>query len=99
MLSQCDSCLVTFDNKNLYRNHRKKCVTTATITTYAGEQIVLHRNQDHVFLCYCSHPACPKPNGFVTAEAVQKHMKKLQTTWLGPEEKASNRSFTSENCF
>ncbi|KAI6137493.1 hypothetical protein EDD17DRAFT_1517267 [Pisolithus thermaeus] len=32
---------------------------------------------------------CPREKGFGTADALQKHMKKLQTTWLGPDEKAS----------
>ncbi|KAF8415664.1 hypothetical protein L210DRAFT_3512239 [Boletus edulis BED1] len=91
----CESCASDFDEKNLYINHYKKCVTTVAVTTYSGEKMTLHRNENKVFLCYCSHPACPKSAGFTRSEGLLKHMKRLKTTWIGAEKKTPSNQPTS----
>ena len=88
----CDICSLSFDNKNLYITHRKKCVPAATIVAHTSQVIDLTHNNNKVFLCYCSNSTCPKPGGFTTADALQRHMKTLKTKWLGMEAKASVQS-------
>ena len=83
----CDSCTSHFDNKNLYISHKKKCIPTGTVITYLAEKLTLHHNESRVFLCYCSHPDCLKLTGFTIGEGILKHMKKLQTKWMGVEKK------------
>ncbi|KAI6025416.1 hypothetical protein EDC04DRAFT_2606298 [Pisolithus marmoratus] len=89
MPRSCNECSLEFDNKVLHDMHWKKCIKTVTFVTHTGEQITITRHQNGTFVCYCSHPKCPKEKGFVTVDALQKHMKTLKTTWLGPEKKAS----------
>ncbi|KAI5986733.1 hypothetical protein EDC04DRAFT_2614980 [Pisolithus marmoratus] len=89
MPHSCNECSLEFDNKVLHDMHWKKCIKTVTFVTHTGEQITITRHQNGTFVCYCSHPKCPKEKGFVTVDALQKHMKTLKTTWLGPEKKAS----------
>ncbi|KAI6038322.1 hypothetical protein EDC04DRAFT_2604044, partial [Pisolithus marmoratus] len=88
MPHSCKECNLEFDNKVLHDTHWKKCVKTVTFVTHTGEQVTVTRHQNGTFVCYCSHPKCPKEKGFVTVDALQKHMKTLKTTWLGPEKKA-----------
>ncbi|KAI5982121.1 hypothetical protein EDC04DRAFT_2915922 [Pisolithus marmoratus] len=75
MPHSCKECGLEFDNKNIHDAHWKKKS--------------LDRHANGTFLCYCSHPKCPKEVGFATVDALGKHMKNLKTTWLGPEKKAS----------
>ncbi|KAI5990273.1 hypothetical protein EDC04DRAFT_2614205 [Pisolithus marmoratus] len=89
MPCSCNECSLEFDNKVLHDMHWKKCIKTVTFVTHTGEQITITHHQNGTFVCYCSHPKCPKEKGFVTVDALQKHMKTLKTTWLGPEKKAS----------
>ncbi|KAI6019059.1 hypothetical protein EDC04DRAFT_2941487 [Pisolithus marmoratus] len=89
MTCTCKGCGLEFDNRNLHDTHWKKCVKTVTFVIHTGEQVTVTHHQNGTFLCYCSHPKCPKEKGFVTVDALQKHMKTLKTTWLGPEKKAS----------
>ncbi|KAI6025479.1 hypothetical protein EDC04DRAFT_2930846 [Pisolithus marmoratus] len=89
MTHTCKGCGLEFDNRNLHDTHWKKCVKTVTFVIHTGEQVTVTHHQNGTFLCYCSHPKCPKEKGFVTVDALQKHMKTLKTTWLGPEKKAS----------
>ncbi|KAI6017929.1 hypothetical protein EDC04DRAFT_2607927 [Pisolithus marmoratus] len=88
MPHSCKECNLEFDNKVLHDTHWKKCVKTVTFVTHTGEQVTVTHHQNGTFFCYCSHPKCPKEKGFVTVDALQKHMKTLKTTWLGPERKA-----------
>lgn len=83
----CQECGLSFDNRNLHDKHWKKCVKTVTFVAYSGQQITATRHENGTFLCYCSHSKCPKAQGFATIDALQKHMKNLQTNWLGPEKK------------
>lgn len=78
-----------FDNKNLHDSHWKKCVKTLNFLAYNGQEITVTRHANGTFVCYCSHPKCPKAQGFTTQDALQRHLKKSKTTWLGPEKKAS----------
>ncbi|KAI6043201.1 hypothetical protein EDC04DRAFT_2891230 [Pisolithus marmoratus] len=89
MPRSCNECSLEFDNKVLHDMHWKKCIKTVTFVTHTGEQITITHHQNGTFVCYCSHPKCPKEKGFVTVDALQKHIKTLKTTWLGPEKKAS----------
>ncbi|KAI5989839.1 hypothetical protein EDC04DRAFT_2912119 [Pisolithus marmoratus] len=89
MPRSCNKCSLEFDNKVLHDMHWKKCIKTVTFVTHTGEQITITHHQNGTFVCYCYHPKCPKEKGFVTVDALQKHMKTLKTTWLGPEKKAS----------
>ncbi|KAI5990691.1 hypothetical protein EDC04DRAFT_3097397 [Pisolithus marmoratus] len=89
MTRTCKGCGLEFDNRNLHDTHWKKCVKTVTFVIHTGEQVTVTHHQNGTFLCYCSHPKCPKEKGFLTVDALQKHMKTLKTTWLGPEKKAS----------
>ncbi|KAI5996097.1 hypothetical protein EDC04DRAFT_2979571 [Pisolithus marmoratus] len=89
MTHTCKGCGLEFDNRNLHDTHWKKCVKTVTFVIHTGEQVTVTCHQNGTFLCYCSHPKCPKEKGFVTVDALQKHMKTLKTTWFGPEKKAS----------
>ncbi|KAI6038256.1 hypothetical protein EDC04DRAFT_3090911 [Pisolithus marmoratus] len=89
MTHTCKGCGLEFDDRNLHDTHWKKCVKTVTFVIHTGEQVTVTHHQNGTFLCYCSHPKCPKEKGFVTVDALQKHMKTLKTTWLGPEKKAS----------
>ena len=78
--------LSTFNNRNLYFGHRKKCISTASFVAHIGQAITLQHNKHRVFLSYCSDLKYPQPNGFVTVDSIHKHMKKLKSQWLGPEE-------------
>ena len=86
----CNSCGSCFTEKNLYINHYKKCVQKGSLTLPDGQDIVLWRNQDKKFLCYCSNPPCPKSSGFTTLDGLKQHMKNLETIWLGPEKKKAS---------
>ncbi|KAN0074537.1 hypothetical protein V8E55_011949 [Tylopilus felleus] len=74
--------LSTFNNRNLYSGHRKKCISTASFVAHIGQAITLQHNKHRVFLCYCSDLKYPQPNGFVTVDSIHKHMKKLKSQWL-----------------
>ena len=95
----CASCSISFDSKNLRDAHSKRCVKTATITNGKGNRVTITRDDNGTFRCYCSHVACPKTKGYATSNALQKHITKSQTTWLGPEGKkaASSSRSTSTN--
>lgn len=65
----------------------EKAIKIVTFVAHNGQEITTTRNQNGTFLCYCSHHKCPKNQGFITIDALQKHMKNLKTTWLGPKGK------------
>lgn len=54
---------------------------------HTGQTFLLRRNSVGVFLCYCSHPKCPKPAGFCTMDSLYKHLHTAKSQWLGPEAK------------
>jgi len=76
-----------FDNKNQYNGNTRKCAKTMMFDTYNGQTITLTHTENKKFMCYCSNKECPRAKGFSTMNALQKHMKGLQSTWLGPEKK------------
>ncbi|KAI6016201.1 hypothetical protein EDC04DRAFT_2608529 [Pisolithus marmoratus] len=84
----CKECGLQFDNRGLHDSHWKKCVKTVTFVAPTGEDVTVTCDRNGTFVCYCSHDKCPKENGFATVGALQRHMKTLKTTWLGPEKKA-----------
>jgi hypothetical protein len=83
----CSHCKLEFENKNLYVTHTRKCVKTVTFVAYNNQEITVTRDQNNVFLCYCSDKRCPRPRGFLRVNALQKHLKTSKTIWLGPEKK------------
>ena len=83
----CAVCGLGFDNKNMHDTHKRKCVQTVSFTTHNGQAVTVTHHENGTFLCYCSHDKCPKPQGFTTVNALQKHMKMLGTAWIGPQEK------------
>ncbi|KAI6020604.1 hypothetical protein EDC04DRAFT_2607400 [Pisolithus marmoratus] len=89
MPRSCKECGLEFDNKNIHDAHWKKCVKTMSFVSHTGQEVTVNRHANGTFLCYCSHPKCPKEVGFATVDALGKHMKNLKTTWLGAEKKAS----------
>ncbi|KAI5985430.1 hypothetical protein EDC04DRAFT_2913772 [Pisolithus marmoratus] len=93
----CKECGLQFDNRGLHDSHWKKCVKTVTFVAPTGEDVTVTRDRNGTFVCYCSHDKCPKENGFVTVGALQRHMKTLKTTWLGPEKKASEAEGRAES--
>ncbi|KAI6139891.1 hypothetical protein EDD17DRAFT_1770388 [Pisolithus thermaeus] len=88
----CKECGLEFDNRNLHDAHWKKCVKVITFVAYTGQDVTITCHENGTFLCYCSHPKCPRETGFTTVDALHKHMKTLKTTWLGPEKKAGGHS-------
>ncbi|KAI6035840.1 hypothetical protein EDC04DRAFT_2897620 [Pisolithus marmoratus] len=89
MPRSCKECGLEFDNKNIHDAHWKKCVKTMSFVSHTGQEVTVNHHANGTFLCYCSHPKCPKEVGFATVDALGKHMKNLKTTWLGAEKKAS----------
>ncbi|KAI6043214.1 hypothetical protein EDC04DRAFT_2600389 [Pisolithus marmoratus] len=86
----CKECGLQFDTRGLHDSHWKKCVKTVTFIAPNGEDVTVTCDKNGTFACYCSHDKCPKEQGFATVGALQRHMKTLQTSWLGPEKKASD---------
>lgn len=80
----CTTCQLEFDLRGVYNTHTRKCIPVSTFTTHTGQQVTVTRNRNGVFLCYCSNPSCPKPTGYFTTDTMKKHMKKVQSTWIGP---------------
>ena len=80
----CSTCSLQFDLRGVYSAHIRKCISISTFTTHAGQQVTVKRNEKGVFLCYCSHPGCPKPTGYLTTDSMKNHIKKVQSTWIGP---------------
>ncbi|KAI6041837.1 hypothetical protein EDC04DRAFT_2601317 [Pisolithus marmoratus] len=89
MPHSCKECGLEFDNKNIHDAHWKKYVKTMSFVSHTGQEVTVNHHANGTFLCYCSHPKCPKEVGFATVDALGKHMKNLKTTWLGAEKKAS----------
>ena len=87
MTYTCHHCQLQLKDKNLYISHSKKCVRTVTFVTRDNQEITVTRDDDDKFTCYCSSKKCPSI--FAMAGSIQRHMNKLKTTWLGPDQKAS----------
>jgi hypothetical protein len=84
----CSTCNALFDNRNHYSNHIKRCVHQVTFTlTHSRQTVTINRTEEGVFLCYCSNSGCPKSKGFATLDGLKRHINKLQSSWLGPEQK------------
>jgi hypothetical protein len=73
------------EEKSKYITHTRKCIKEASFTL-GDQDITIKRNSQGLFLCYCSHPSCPK-KGFSTVNGLKGHMKKVKSTWVGPEGK------------
>ncbi|KAI6038209.1 hypothetical protein EDC04DRAFT_2604200 [Pisolithus marmoratus] len=96
MPQKCSKCSLTFDSKNEYSLHQKRCVGgKETITFFfkeTNQMITVKQNDQGLFDCFCSHNGCPGKKGFTTMEVLKKHMCKLKTTWLGQEQKGAGHS-------
>ena len=84
---KCSTCGMVFntEEKSKYITHTRTCIKEASFTL-GNQDIVVKRNSQGLFLCYCSHPSCPK-KGFSTISGLKTHMKKVKSTWIGPEGK------------
>lgn len=82
----CSSCSASFASKSLRDTHSKKCVTTTTVTDIEGNKVKLTRHDDGKIYCYCSDKKCPK--GYLTRDALQRHLNKVRGIWEGPEKRA-----------
>ncbi|KAF8416465.1 hypothetical protein L210DRAFT_3511762 [Boletus edulis BED1] len=82
----CSTCKMQFHVKGVYNAHTRKCIPVSTFTAHSGQRVTVERNEGGVFLCYCSHPGCPKPTGYLTVDSIKNHMKKVQSTWIGRTE-------------
>jgi len=80
----CTTCKLEFDLRGVYNTHTRKCVPSSTFTTHSGQLVTVQRNESNVFLCYCSDSGCPKAKGYLTTDAMKRHMKKVGSTWIGP---------------
>jgi hypothetical protein len=94
----CTTCNLEFDLKGVYYIHIRKCTPISTFTTPTGQKITVTRNMDGVFLCYCSNPDCPKPIGYATIDALRKHMKKVQSIWVGPNKNKQDAQLKVNLC-
>jgi hypothetical protein len=86
---KCTTCSTVFDNKDKssYVTHVRQCSPTGTFVI-GDQKITVERNNQGLFLCYCSHPSC-STKGFTTINGLKAHMKKAMSTWVGPEGKAT----------
>ncbi|KAG1846617.1 hypothetical protein F4604DRAFT_1686589, partial [Suillus subluteus] len=75
------------EDKSSYITHARNCTKEGSFTI-GKEKITVQRNDQGLFLCYCSHPGCPK-KGFATISGLKAHMKKAKSTWVGPEGKTA----------
>ncbi|KAG6369356.1 hypothetical protein JVT61DRAFT_15003 [Boletus reticuloceps] len=82
----CSTCKMQFHVKGVYNAHTRKYIPVSTFTTHSEQQVMVERNEGGVFLCYCSHPGCPKPIGYLMVDFMKNHMKKVQSTWIGRKE-------------
>jgi hypothetical protein len=80
----CTTCMLQFDLRTIYDTHIRKCIPISAFTTHTGQHVTVTRNTEGVFLCYCSHPGCPKPTGYSTTDNLRKYMKQIQSIWIGP---------------
>jgi hypothetical protein len=89
VVMKCTTCSTVFaaKDKSSYITHVRQCTKTASFTI-GDQKITIDRNEQGLFLCYCSHPGCPK-RGFATISGLKSHMKKVMSIWVGPEGKAT----------
>lgn len=94
----CTTCMLQFDLRTVYNTHIRKCIPISNFATHTGQHVTATRNKEGVFLCYCSHPDYPKPTGYFTTNNLRKHMKKVQSTWIGPNNNKQSAQLKVKLC-
>jgi len=86
----CNKCNAVFLLKKEHSSHQKKCTggnSNGKVTFLfkeTNQTIVLEKNTEGLYVCYCSHKECPKKGkGYTSVEGLKKHMKKVKSHWIG----------------
>jgi hypothetical protein len=84
MVYTCADCNAVYQDRNPYNSHRRKCKPVGSFNDpESGKAITVHRNEDGVFLCYCSREGCPKKSGFATVDSLRSHIVRSGSRWVG----------------
>ena len=94
----CTTCMLQFDLRTVYNTHIRKCISISNFATHTGQHVTATRNKEGVFLCYCSHSDYPKPTGYSTTNNLRKPMKKVQSTWIGPNNNKQSAQLKVKLC-
>lgn len=87
MPNTCGKCQATFDSRNSYSKHQKRCtigITGGTTFTLPeiGREITVYLT-DGLYICLCSATGCPNKKGFPSLEGLKKHLRKRKS-WVTP---------------
>ncbi|KAF8633670.1 hypothetical protein AX17_004413, partial [Amanita inopinata Kibby_2008] len=79
----CKHCNAIFATTEERHMHIRSCVPSITLE-FSDSRVDLQRNSDGDFICYCSHPKCPR--AFKSSHSIKRHAKEANSRWIGPSE-------------
>lgn len=86
----CYTCQQLFASKYARDKHTGYCVSSVSVS-YANKVVIVERNTDGQFACYCSSKGCPQD--FSNAKAIQQHARIQSSEWMGYYVSISEKGF------